>query len=142
MRKEYTIEVYLDRRKGNNYVKPYFFNLPPSDIVEKDSFEEYWLPNVKFLDSKCLGTMFNFFHVLSEPEEKFIKLSLIFTDKKEKHDGWIELEKKHKNYGIYEVHGLDNYKGESSCKEASTLGINLEGYYDISNPEYIYLKKI
>lgn len=142
MRIECNVEAYLERYDSDGYVKPYFFNIPYSKEIEKSCFD--WHPHTKekVIDSKGLGTMIEFFYALSKPNEKYIKLNLILTDEKEKHEDWIELEKKRKDYGVYEVHGLDNYDGEACFDDKNTLYLNLEEFYHISNPKYIYLKKI
>lgn len=87
--------------------------------------------------------MLHFFYALSEPNEKFIKLEVIFSNERKKnHKGWIELERKHEK-GIYEVHDLENYDGEPSFIDKKCMvEIDISEYYYIPNPEYIYLKKV
>lgn len=134
----YTIGVYLERYDEDDYVKPYFFNLPYSQEIKESSFI---IPGISkpLIDSKFFGIMFDFFYALSKPNEKIMKLNIILTNKKEEHKDWIELHKKYKNYGEYEVHNLDNYKGER-FNDGYSLGIDLKSLYHIPNPEYIYLK--
>lgn len=143
MRQECTIGVKLERHDREGYVKPFFYNLPYSKSVENDSFSynRGWEER-QVIDSKCLGIMFTFFYALSEPEETDLQLRVIVSDEKEEHEGWIELHKKFENYCEYEVHGLSKYKGEERGSRGQGLSINLQEYYPINNPEYIYLKKL
>jgi hypothetical protein len=136
----YTIGVYLERYDEDGYVKPYFFNLPYSQEIKENSFIGFGISK-PLIDSKYFGIMFNFFYALSKPNEKIMKLNIILTNKKEEHKDWIELHKKYKDCVEYEVHNLDNYKGERFIDDCG-LGIDLKRFYHISNPEYIYLKHI
>lgn len=141
MKQNYLIKVYLERYDKDKYVKPFFINLPFSKEIEKCYFEEHWMPGVKLVDSKCFGVMFDFFYALSEPNEKFITLEIVLSDEKiEYHKGWVELERIHEG-GSYEVHGLDNYQGESHIDYYGPA-INITRFYSTPNPKYIYLKKI
>lgn len=143
MKIKYLINAYLERYDRDKYVKPYFINLPHSKGIEKCYFEEHWLPGAKLVDSKAFGIMLHFFYALSEPNEKLIKLEVVFSNEIVKdHKGWIELERKHER-GAYEVHDLNNYDGEPSFLDKKyMMTIDISKYYYIPNPEYIYIKKV
>lgn len=139
MRAEYTIGVKLERYDRDNYVKPFFYHLPFSSEIEKSLFP---YRGEEVIDSKSFGIMFTFFYALSEPGETDIQLKVIVSDTKEDYEGWIELHKRFEHYCEYEVRGLSNYSGERHGGNGHGPGINIQNYYPINNPEYIYLKKI
>ena len=136
----YTIGAKLERYDREGYVKPFFYNLPYSPEVDGSSFYKHGISE-RVIDSKCFGIMFDFFYALSKQDETDIQLDVITSDKKEKHDGYIELEKLYDDYCDYEVHGLNNYKGEHNL-EYHGPAIDLRHLYNIPNPKYIYLKKL
>lgn len=102
--------------------KPFLFHLPGT--------------NGHCLDSKCFGILFNLCNALANEDEDPILLKVIATDKREKHEGWIEL------HNGREIKGLDNYHGEVAHGSGRIPYIDLRMFYNTPNPEYIYLKKI
>lgn len=140
MRTECTIGVKLERYDRDRLVKPFFYNLPYSPVIEDYSFPYHGMSN-PVIDSKCFGVMFQFFYEIADAKETDIQLNVILTDVKEEHEGWIELHKKDLIGCEYEVYNLDNYKGERNLENHGPA-IDLKKLYNISNPEYIYLKKV
>lgn len=140
MRTECTIGVKLERYDRDRFVKPFFYNLPYSPVIEDYSFSYHEMSNL-VIDSKCFGVMFQLFYEIADAKETDIQLKVILTDVKEKHEGWIELHKKNLIGCEYEVHNLENYKGERNLENHGPA-IDLKKLYNISNPEYIYLKKV
>lgn len=136
---EYIIGTKLERYDRDGYVKPFFYDLPYSSRVEENCFG---YDGKSVIDSKCFGIMFSFFYALSEPGETDIQLKIIVSDKKEKYKDYIELKQMHENYCSYEVHNLDNYKGERNISNSIGPVIDITHYYNIPNPKYIYLKKL
>lgn len=140
MRTECTIGVKLERYDRDGYVKPYFYNLPYSPVIKYCSFMYHGML-IPVIDSKCFGVMFQLFYEIADAKETDIQLNVILTDVKEEHGGWIELHKKDLIGCEYEVHNLGNYKGERNLENHGPA-IDLKKLYNISNPEYIYLKKV
>lgn len=140
MRTECTIGVKLERYDRDRFVKPFFYNLPYSPVIEDYSFSYHEMSNL-VIDSKCFGVMFQLFYEIADAKETDIQLNVILTDVKEEHEGWIELHKKDLIGCEYEVYNLDNYKGERNLENHGPA-IDLKKLYNISNPEYIYLKKV
>lgn len=130
----YTIGAILERYE--DYVKPFFYNLPYIAELEKDYFE---YKGKQVIDSKRLGITFCLFYAMTTSEESDIKLEVILTDSKEEHKGWIELYREKEDSWEYKVSGLDSYRGEKNA-EYHNPGIDLR-LFGIE-PKYIYLKKI
>ena len=88
------------------------------------------------IDSKCFGIIFNLCNALAKGDEDPVLLNVIATDKKEIHEGWIEI------HNGREINGLSNYQGETAHGGGYIPYINLSMFSTLPNPEYIYLKKI
>lgn len=140
MRTECTIGVKLERHDRDRFVKPFFYNLPYSPVIEDCSFPYHGMSN-PVIDSKCFGCIFHLFYEIADAKETDMQLSVILTDVKEEHEGWIELHKKDLIGCEYEVHNLENYKGERNLGSQGPA-IDLKKLYNISNPKYIYLRKV
>lgn len=140
MRTECIIGVKLERYDRDRYVKPFFYNLPYSSRIVEWSFDYQGISEL-VLDSKCFGIMFDLFYAISKTNETNLKLKVIITNEEEEHEDWIKLERVYENYAIYKVHNLNNYNGESHGSKEGPA-IDLSKLYNISNPRYIYLKKI